>query len=246
MSQYPSPYQPQYPLNFDYFQAAHPDLLAPARRAAIMLFIVAALSMLCGGFLFVFAFVAPMGQIIAQAQAKFPQLQAGTGSLEETFKLMYVILGTGGFLVGAAIAVLGFFVRKGRQWACIAGIVICLLLMAFLALNIVGTVFQTGGNPAMLVGGLCVGSVPGTLLTLTMIWLIQAARVAPRLRELEQQYQMQWWQYQQQQAAYGGQPNAAAPPTSAWQSGYGVTPPVVPPPPPPAPPNDVSPPPPPA
>lgn len=245
MSQYPSPYQPQYPLNFDYFQPGTPDLLAPARRAAIMLFIVGGLSLLCGGGFVVLPFALPMSQLIAQAPMRLPEPPPGV-SLEDALKLTYLILGIGGLFVGAAILLLGFFVRKGRGWACITGIVICLLLMAFLALNIVVTLFQTGGNPAMLIGGLCVGSVPGTLLTLTMIWLIQAARVAPRLRELEQQYQMQWWQYQQQQAAYGAQPNAAAPPTSAWQSGYGMGPPVVPPPPQQTPPSDAPPPAPPA
>jgi hypothetical protein len=240
MSQYPSPYTPpstpqqqqqlNYGYDFRYYQPTD-DLLAPARRAGVLLFVVGgllALGGLCCGAL---GTLAPLDEVMAQN----PVLNSTPGVTVEMLKVGIIVLGVLALLFGMALLVLGYFVRGGGMVPVVIAIVLVVLALLFNLLNLVSTAVQLRGAGPQIFGALCVNMLPLVLLIVLLVSLVQAARAAPRLAMMRSQYQQQYWQYQQQQQMY--QAGYVAPPTmppSMQQSPQqGYAPSDVPPPPPP-------------
>jgi hypothetical protein len=242
MSQYPPPYsqppvQPNYGYDFSYYQSQD-DLLAPARRAGVMMFVIGgllALGGLCCGGLGAFA---PIEQVMAQN----PMLNSTPGMTVEILKMGIIVMGVLALLFGLAMLVLGYFVRGGGIIPVVIAIVLVALATLFNLVNLASTAMQVrGGGPEML-GGMCVNVIPLVMLLVLLAMLIQAAKAAPRVAMMKSQYQQQLWQYQQQQQMY--QAGYVAPPPPPMQSmqqqppqNYG---PPMPPPVPPPPPSDTS------
>ena len=237
MSQYPppSPYnqpplQPNYGYDFSYYQSPE-DLLAPAKRAGVMMYVIGGLLALgglcCGGV----GVVAPVDEIMAQS----PMLNSAPGVTAEMLKVAIVVMGVLGFLFGVALIVLGYFVRGGGMIPIVIAIVLVALAVLFNLLNLASSAVQMrGGGPEMM-AGLCVTGIPLVLMLVLLAMLIQAARVAPRVAMMKSQYQQQLWQYQQQQQMY--QAGYLAPPMqqqhpqqSPPADAYPPMPPPVPPP----------------
>ena len=238
MSQYPpppSPYsqpplQPNYGYDFSYYQTSE-DLLAPAKRAGVMMYVIGGLlamgGLCCGGV----GVAAPVDEIMAQS----PMLNSAPGVTPEMLKVAIVVMGILGLLFGIALIVLGYFVRGGGMIPIVIAIVLVALAVLFNLLNLASSAMQMRSAGPEMMAGLCVTGIPLVLMLVLLAMLIQAARVAPRVAMMKNQYQQQLWQYQQQQqmyqAGYIAPPMPQQPhPQSPAHQMYPAMPPPVPPP----------------
>lgn len=215
----PNPYQPpQGPLGFDYYrQPIHS--LAQARRAAIMMWVLAGLLVLCGvGLIAVFSKI-DLNPILAKSEQIYgpemaSQLKA-SGMNADQMRLGGYFWGAVGIVTAVLFGVFGTFVMRGRMWAIIASIVITsLLTLANLCSSVSGLIFAARAGPAGIVGG-CIMFVPLIVCGVLLYFLGQAARAASRSRQMQAQMQSQYWQSMQQSA--GGSPG--------YGYGYGAPPP---------------------
>ena len=232
MSQYPSPYTPppvppNYGYDFNYYQP--PDVLGPARRASVIMFVVGGLLALGGLCCGAVGAVVPLDQVMSQN----PALAGRPGVTPELMKVAVIVMGVLALLFGVALLVLGYFVRGGGMGAVVTSIVLVGIAVLLGGLMVVSALFElgsTGGGP-QLFAGMCIYILPLALLVALLVQLIAAARMAPRVALAKGQQQQLLWQYQQQQQMY--------------QAGYTAPPPPQPPPPyppmpPSAPPDDPS------
>jgi len=230
MSQYPPPYSPMQQPYGGYPAPPPPspqELLAPARRAGVLMIVVGVLFVLFGLCMGVFSWMIRQPGFtsspeFAQAQEHFRQAEIQSGMSVET---MLLVSGIVPLALGALFGGLGFFVRGGGFGAIITGIVASAGLLLLLGLGTLGTLVASAANPSNL-AGVCVYLVPFGLVLLLLVWLIQAARAASRVAAARQQHQAQAWQYQQYQQAYLQQgqapsqpPASSAPPQPSWM-GY--------------------------
>jgi hypothetical protein len=180
------------------------DPLGPAKRASLLMFIMGPLIFLAGACL---VSVPSMLRVMPPN----PQLTQTMQQLDEELhgdvdaKLM--IGGVFSAVVGVAMLILAFFVRRGGRTACILGAVLAGLLGVWSVMNLLGGLLM--GN----VGGVCMSALMIASFGLMIAWLIQAIRASGRVTLAQQQYAAQYWQYQQTMQAYA---NAGY--------GYGVPP----------------------
>ncbi len=215
MSQYPSPYNPpptppEYGYDFNYYQPQR-DVLAPARRASTLLFVLGGLivlpSLCCAG----------MGMalpaMMADQPAAFGDLTA-SHMTPQFLQRALVIAGGIGVFAGVAMIVLGRFVRRGGMGAAVTAIVLAALVVLYLLLNGVGLLVMSGRvPPAQVVLGVGITVIGLALFGLLIVWLVQAAMAASSVATMQSQYQQQYWEYQQQQQMY--QSGQVAPPPPA-------------------------------
>src|SRR4051812_13194090 len=138
---YPSPYQPPqgpYP-NFDYYQ---PDVLAAARRASILMFVLGALSMLgsfcCGGM----GFLMPELMKNPDFAARFQEV----GANEHMMRIGMIAIGALSFIFGLAFVVLGVFVRRGSKTATVIALVLSILAILGFVANIISSLVVSPGE----------------------------------------------------------------------------------------------------
>jgi hypothetical protein len=195
-------------------------LLAPARRASVMLFIFGALAFLGGLMVAIVPWLMPPDQILAESRKSMPQLPPNitTGEILGA----YTFLGVFAVIVGVVLIVVGFFVRRGRRWACITALALCSLGIAYFMLNLLMTFGQGMQDIPRLAAAACFGAGVIALLLLASAWLVRAIGMTSQRGLMQQQIQMQLWQIQQP---------PVPPPTSdtGWQRGYGMSPPPPPP-----------------
>lgn len=237
MSQYPPPYSPEqsayggYPPGAPHGYPPEPpqspeELLAPARRAGTLMIVVGALSVVCGLYI---AWVS--GNFDPSAAGGPPELQRQMQQQVEmfesqtgfSFRSLMLVMGVVPLVAGALLGGLGFYVRGGSLGFIIAGaVVVGGMLLITGAMLLVGLLQSAAmGGPVVAAAMLCQCGVPFVLLSVLMVWLVQAARVASRISLARQQYQAQVWQYQQYQQAYLRQQNASLPPQPAPPPGMG-------------------------
>lgn len=221
MTYNPPPYQPpQGPLGYSQPQPMPggypPDLLAPARRAAIMCWVLGGLGLLCGVCVTGVAFLAPLDSIEPQIRASVPpeRLQAlGNIDLIKFFRIVYGVTGIIAFLLSALLVGLGAFVRRGGKGAVVTTLVLLIAVELFCALVIlVGLVQAVTGTPAALIG-ILIWLVIAAAVGATILWLVQALRAGGAAAQRMQAY---YWQMQQQQAFQ---------PQPGYGYGYGYAPP---------------------
>ena len=196
-------------------------LLAPARRASVMLFIFGALAFVGGLVIAIVPWLVPPDQIMAESRMSMPQLPPNI-TIGEILGA-YTTLGVFAVIIGVVLIVVGVFVRRGRRWACITALALCSLAIAYFTLNLLLTLAQgSQGIPRLAAAG-CFGIGVIAILLLALAWLVQALRVTSQGSLAQQQIQMQMWQLQQ--------PPVPPSPTSGegWQRGYGMSPPPPPP-----------------
>lgn len=215
MTQYPST-PPPYGHGYDPYQQQPIDPLAPARRAALMMFLLGGLLLLCGIGCGTFAMTVPMERLLAESGVTLPQQPPPGMSIEELMRIGYMVLGVGSFLAGVVLVVLGLFVRKGGKGAVVTSIVIVSLMLLGTGLLTLVSLPQMFQQPGAAIG-LCIVIVPIALMIGALIALVGAAKSASQVTAMNQQYQFQMWQYQQQQQAYN-QGGYAMPPQSPPQT----------------------------
>jgi hypothetical protein len=212
MSQYPSPY---YPPNVQppYLPYGGPaDVLAPARRASTMMFILGGLLMMLGSCNIIQWFVVPFDQQLERFH-HMQNMPAGADSMQlgdDVFKacligvpILFVVLG--GLFITFAVGV-----RRGGRISSILALVQTSIILAVLMLFALLMLIAAIQTPlALLFAGMLL--IPLGLLIPLTVWLIATLRVLPRLATAQQQYLAQYWQYQQNMQAYSGYGYAAPP-----------------------------------
>jgi hypothetical protein len=201
MTQYSSPYQPPSPQPTGYYgYDPRSELLAPAKRASILMYILAGLSLCCG------ACIAGVSPFIPWEQMNAPELQEARNMLSQagvSMKVLFIAVGIIFMVPGLIYVILAFFVRKGGLASVITSIVLSVLAILWFLINLVSSLVHAASQPpSQVAGALCVSVVPLAMLILLVVWLIQAARNASQIRLLEAHQQAQYWQYQQQQQMY--------------------------------------------
>jgi len=216
MSQYPyPPYSPggmpQYPT--PYGQYGYDDPFAPARRAGITLYIVAALTLLmgtCAGVL-----VASLPELMknpdfASHFANMPGFnpEALRASLLPRVVVMLVL--------GVVLIVLGVMTSRGSMMGAVIALVVTIGLILFELLQVLGVAVlgsQSNAPQGSFMAGMACGVVvPLALFVIQLVMLIAAIRGISRGRQMAQQ---------QQYFGYGGYP----PPPPGAPSPYGQPPP---------------------
>jgi len=255
MSQYPFQYPPgPHPQASDPFAA----LLAPARRAAILMFILGGCSMLCGACAGIFSLL----DLSHLPQAQMDQLKASEAAIHAqmpgvTLQGLMGFIGIVTLVLGVLLIAIAFFVRRGTRGGAIAGMCLVGPVMAYLLFDF----FAVAMSGAQAAAGLVFLILPLGACVLLLTWLIQAFRNAAHLPGVQAQYQAQYQQYQQQAMMYGHVGGIAPPPSGQYGgpggTGYGAPPmgfapgqgtpwqqpnwPLQPPPPPPPPPGTIPP-----
>jgi hypothetical protein len=221
LSQYPSPYSPPpYSPGFGNTPPG-PDPLGPARRAAILLFVLGAFGMLLGLCFGPMVWVLPIDQAFAQSGVRPPENLPSGVTLLQTLRIAYTVVLVVMFLAGAMFTLLGFFVRRGSRRATITACVFSGLALLWFGLNAAGSlVMGLSGNPMAFLGT-AMNLVPFGLFGLLLSWLLQVLKRLPQMQLARQQQEY----YYQQQAQYPQmqQPYPQAPPGSGYgpPAGYG-------------------------
>ena len=240
MSNYPLPPTPPPPGPLNPNSGAYPpappppsDALAPARRAATMLWIVGGLGLLCG-ICVVSAFsLLPHDQLVqamhsgmAKEQNEFfSQVPVDTMLLQAKVQATLVVV------FAATMVASAFGVYRAKRPAIIVALIPCVLILLSCGLNLLlSLVLLARGAVAPAVLNFIVVGFIAAIFGVTVRWLIQGFSVSAKAAE-EQTRQMQYWYYQQQQqqaAGYGYGPQAVPQPPPSPQPW------MTPPPPPPA------------
>ena len=221
----PSPYPPPFPQQPDvgytpqygfwpYYLTPPDALLGPARRASLMLFLLAALLLAAGtcvGVAVAGASETLVADAITQMRQQNPeQAEMFTPRLVRT---MYVVMAAAIALCGLVAVILGVVVRSGSRAATITSLVLVLVPTAVTVLLVLGSLM---GGPAAFVQALLTMLVPLVLFGMTIKFLISAIGVAGQVEMARQQMLMahhhQHAQYQAQYQAYAQQPTWASPP----------------------------------
>ena len=143
---------PPYP-QFDPYAASQPldELLRPARRAGVLMFIVAGLMLLCG------AFVGILGAIPLESMQLPPEVKAELDRLQSTnqvdLQLVFLIASAVMLIPAILMVILGIYVRKGGLFSQVSALILTALLTLFIGINAL-TALQQGGWPAAIVPGL--------------------------------------------------------------------------------------------
>lgn len=205
-----SPYQIPVVPPTGYWLGPIDELLAPARRAGLLMIILGSLSLL-GGVCMLAVLALPVDQLLRDSNIT-PADIANTGFTPQQFIKVLVVMMSSIF-VGVAITMLimGFLVRRGGAASAIVSLVLVSLLALLLALQtLVQGIRVLSGDPRM------IASVGITLLILAVlvlliVWLVGAIRAAGSLKQLKQQQLAQWYAMQHHPAwtGYGQVPPQA-------------------------------------
>lgn len=232
LSQYPPEYPPPCPppppstpqqqppqpgLSFDYYRpaggggplpAGDPgDLLAPARRASTLMFVLGGLALLAAGCTGMMAAANPFEQMPPEQLEAVRRAEAQLKMSARTMMAVsagVMLVGAGGYLAMAA------WVRRGGSSAVITALVVTALVTFLMAVNTLSGVAQAGAGPEMAMSA-CVLLLATGACGLLLYWLFQAAKAAKAVDAARQQFAAQFWQSRQQQAAYGQVPNPSGP-----------------------------------
>ena len=190
MSQFPPP--PPYGQSSLYgaapFWAPPPDpignLIAPARRAAVLQWILGVLMLLLGGCFGIAGVVLPNMRNQPELESTLSKVESQIGISAATTWAFGLAVAAMSRKVGIAVAVvavayivLAFFTRRGGLGAVITSIVLTSLVLLYMLGNALVSLFTPGGIP-----GACMSFCVTAVHVLLLVWLIQAARSASRVR----------------------------------------------------------------
>jgi hypothetical protein len=206
LTYFPPPQQPpQGPLGFDFYRPPA-NSLQPARRAGILMFIMAGLILFCGIGTFLNSQRADWNQVLDQVseiygpdftarmkeQGQFPTPQIMQTAVQVTSILIV--------LLGILFIVLGVFVKRGSMMAIGTSIALASLLsLANLCPLGMAAFLTISAGPKALVGVIQM-LLPFATGVALLVYLIKAANEGISLKRLQRQMQIQMWQSQQQQA----------------------------------------------
>lgn len=218
-------------------QPGYVDPLAPARRAAVMCWVLGGLGVLCGLCLNGVAFLAPPEAMVQELRARLSpeQLQQlGNMDLATVVRVTYAVIGVVALLVSLVLLIVGGFVRRGGRGAVIMGLVIFIGLALVCAFGVLAGLIQAATvSPTALVA-VVIWLAIGTAVGATIYWLSQALRASGAAA---QQLQAYYWHLQQQQQVlqppqgygygygYGAPPSPQTPAAPPPQQSLGPMPP---------------------
>lgn len=184
----PSPYAPH--PGYASPTYALDQLLAPARRAGVMMFIVSVLGVLLGGSFLLGSSVATSEEFRSNPQVTQAMSQAGI-TLKQ-MQLGLVVVGVLLAVASVAIGVTAFFVRRGGVGALVVGMVLTVLPMLLFVL------FGVGGLLAGQPSALCVYGPLSVILGVIAALLAHALTKSGQVK--------QWRNYLASAPAYGWPP----------------------------------------
>lgn len=203
-----------------YYSAVHPldILLAPARRAAMLMFIIAALSLVLGGCTLLASSVITNEELSTNPDFQQAMREMKVGA--KGFRILLVVIATIAMLLALSFSVVAFFVRKGSIGSLITGIVVTVVpLLVSLLLSVASLVM---GRPLEF---LVYGAFGGAMVT-QLVWLSQAAARAGQVGQWRQYlsatHAMSSYGYAAQQHAH--QYQLPLPPPTTPQQTNGVPP----------------------
>jgi len=214
LSQYPQYHAPQPPPDAN---LSPEQLVGPARRAGTMMMIVGVLAVLAG---LCVAYQAnsfdptdpraiPDAQLRQQMQQQINTFETQLGISFRTLMLVFAAIP---LLLGAVTGGVGLYVRNGGLASVVAGIVVVGLMLLGVGFALLAGLIQgMATGPAVLVVSVCVYGVPFGLLVMLMLWLVQAARAAPRLAEARRRLEARQGQYEERQQAFRQEPGPGYP-----------------------------------
>lgn len=169
---------------------AAPDLLAPARRASLMMFLIGGFLLLGGLCMGVAG--ALFDQFPAEQREEIDKkLEAQGLDFKTQAVTMAVVMGT----PGLALFVLAFFVRRGGFGSAVTAMVVASILAMLAGLSLVGNGLQavSGNSSAALEACMMLGLL--SALTLLIIFLVQALRAASQAAVMRSHFQQPMWPY---------------------------------------------------
>jgi hypothetical protein len=187
VSQYP--YQPPSPgtYGYGYFgQDPLGDLLLPAKRASICMFVLSALTLPCGVLAGLLWGMLVKGRLPPEMNAQYQQLEEQLSSMGLSLSGLAATIASALLIVGVIMVVLGVMVRRGGLGSVVVGIIVCGLLALFALLSVAGSVLQAGQRGGEALGGACLWGVVLVLLIFTLVFLIQAAGKASKIAAYRQ------------------------------------------------------------
>ncbi len=208
-------------------QASPEELLGPARRAGTLMMAVGVLAVLSG---LCFAYQAnrfDAAELPAEIRTQMEQqIRTVEAQLGASFRTLMLVVAAVPLLVGAVTGAVGLYVRNGGLATIVIGIVSAAIMLLAVGFALLAGLIQGAAmGPAVLVVSVCFYGVPFAMLLLLMLWLVQAARVAPRLEEARRRQQARQWQSEQRQEAFRQEPGTHAPgqPPPQPRSGLGYS-----------------------
>jgi hypothetical protein len=200
--------------DLEFAPAAPPELLRPARQAAMLFVVLGAMALIAGAMFFLSASV-PIEEWPPEARRAIMEMADHAGLTVRQCILAPAFMMT---FIGILLMAVAFFVRRGRHGMIIFAIILDVVMMAILGIQLAGALRQVSGADffpfLMLVG---VGAIMAVLLRR----LLEARRAAGALAAYEAQYRAQNWQYFQEPFdpsagySYGTQTPLPPPPPQA-------------------------------
>jgi hypothetical protein len=218
-----------------YYDPTMDRLYAPARRSAVLMFVVGAFMLLCGVCVGLAARLAPLDQLAAASGVNADQIAEIGMTPAEFMRFMYIIMAAGSLVLGILFGVLGLLLRKGGVASAVCSLVLVSLLVLFTLLQVVTTAVQVLSRREPAIGvALMISMAFLLLLAWLVISLIGAIRAAASIRAAQGQYAQQYWQMQQQAYQHGAYAGYGYAPPAPQQAPLQQAPLQPPPPPPPA------------
>lgn len=190
MSQYPPPNTPP----FDYARPNQPvdpshPLLAPARRAAVLMFILGGLVVVCGLCFGVAGWIIPSETLVPASgldPAQLQKIESSGMSVSSFLHLVFSCAGVIALVAGVSLLVLGMNVRRGRRGAIVAAMVICGLITLYLLVNFAVVCGKFISQPDTgFVANLAVAIAVIAAFGLLLACLYQALQACAKVRSLQ-------------------------------------------------------------
>jgi hypothetical protein len=186
------------------------DALAPAKRASVLMFVLAGVSIV-GAFC-----CAGVGTVLPQLLDSQPQMlqefQKVPGFTPDLMRTTFIVMGIGAAIFGTALAILGVFVRKGGAVPVTIALVLSCLATLFVLYLMIEPMVLRRAPAGSTAAGVCMLAIPFALLILLCVWLLQALRSSGQVQAMKDQYAQQYWQYAYQQQIYAQQQPPPPPP----------------------------------
>ncbi|HEY1684553.1 MAG TPA: hypothetical protein VGG19_07310 [Tepidisphaeraceae bacterium] len=158
------------------------DAQAPARRAAIMMYLLGILGFF-GGIVIAIVGLA-LRDILSQPQ--FAEVFRHAGISASALQLPIVIVGAVCCLGGVAMAIMGLFVKKGAVLALLASIGLTIIALFTTGVIFLASLLAARSQDDVTVAsGVLILSVPVLLLVILFIWLMAALRNAGYLQTVK-------------------------------------------------------------
>lgn len=169
------------------------DLLRPAKRASLLMFILTGLMLSCGACFGLSSFV-PIDELEGEQRTQFEQFEAELGM---PFSAAMGMAARMTLIPGVLLLILAILMRRGGMVTAIIALLVAVLMALVILVGAINGLLVAAQDPRGIVL-LAMFAVPLVLLGPLIVWLFQAARNAPRLADLRMGQQAAYWPSAQQ------------------------------------------------